>query len=706
VLDAPEVSRVAADALAWPTPNRDVRLAARLRIQPLRVAEAGVFLTILGLSFALELVGLQSEAFGNTYYAAAVESMLANWHNFFFVSSDLAGFVSVDKPPLGLWIQVLSARLLGFNGVALLLPQALAGVASVSLLYVLVRRVYGGAAGLIAAAVLAVMPISVVTARNNTMDTTLVLTLLVAVWLVSLAAESGRLRLLLLSAAVVGLAFNIKMLQAYLVVPGMAFAYFVFAPLSWRRKFLHLSAALAVLLVVSLSWSVAVDLTPPDLRPYMGSSGSNSAIALALTYNGLGRVTQAIAPWLAMLHISVPLDLDNMPGMAPGIGSPGWWRLFNPLLAGQASWLLAPAIAGGIFATASIWLAKRWQIGPLRRESVALMVWGGWLVTCGAYFSFARFYHTYYLTMLGPAVAALVGIGVAALWRSYTRGEWSGWVLPLLLAGAAVLEVYFASESQLWQSRLEPWVLGITFGGSLALVGARLARTSALWQKSALSLALAGLLIAPTAWSVTSIQAGAGGAWLPAAGPSGAGFGPGGFRGGAPGGNLSGGGRGFAPGPGGPAGGPRGFGPSGATAGGPSMAMTFAGQNWDSLDPAVVNYLLANQGAATYVAATTTSSYGSVLTLLADRPVMALGGYQGWDRILDPAQLASLVQQDAVRFFLLSSSLGNRGFGGSQDATADLSAWVQSNCSVVSSATWQGRSSNGLQLYDCAAAVA
>jgi 4-amino-4-deoxy-L-arabinose transferase-like glycosyltransferase len=680
MLDAAEATRAAVAEPAPTAPPRDARIVPR----PSHALEAVVLLALLGVSAVLELVGLQSEAYANTYYAAAVESMLTSWHNFFFVSSDLGGFVSVDKPPLGLWVQVLSARLLGFNGVALLLPQALAGIASVGLLYLLVRRAFGGAAGLIAAAVLAVMPISVVTARNNTMDTTLVLTLLVAAWLASVAAESASLRQLLLAAAVVGLAFNIKMLQAFLVLPGFALAYFALAPLTWRRKLVHLSGALVVLLVVSLSWSVAVDLTPASWRPYMGSSGSNSAIALALTYNGLGRVTQAIAPWLAMLHVAVPLDLDNMPGMAPGIGNPGLLRLFTPYLAGQASWLLAAAMLGGILAAAALWLAGRGR-GADRRQSVALVVWGGWLLTCGAYFSFARFYHTYYLTMLGPAVAALVGIGMIALWRSYARRELAGWLLPLVLAASGVLEVHFASASPLWQARLEPWILAASIGGSLALIAAHLSRTAVAWQSAALSVALLGLLIAPSVWSVTSIQTGAGGAWLPAAAPSGAAVGPGGFRGNAPGG-----------------GGPRGPAPNG---GGASMAMTFAGQNWDSLDPALVKYLVSNQGTTTYVAATSTSSYGSVLTLLTDQPVMALGGYQGWDRILDPAQLASLVQQRTVRFFLLSTGQGGRGFGGSQDATADLTAWVQSNCSSVPASTWQGRSSGGLQLFDCASAV-
>ena len=146
MLDAAEAPLAAVAEPAAPAALPEVGVAARPRHRPPHPIEAVSLLALLGLSAALELIGLQSEAYGNTYYAAAVESMLTSWHNFFFLSSDLGGFVSVDKPPLGLWVQVLSARLLGFNGVALLLPQALAGIASVGLLYLLVRRAFGGAA--------------------------------------------------------------------------------------------------------------------------------------------------------------------------------------------------------------------------------------------------------------------------------------------------------------------------------------------------------------------------------------------------------------------------------------------------------------------------------------------------------------------------------------------------------------------------------
>ena len=146
--------------------------------------------------------------------------MALNWHNFFFAAFDPQGFLAIDKPPLGFWVQVLSTRIFGFSAWSLLLPEALAGVGSVAVLYVLVRRVFGPVAGLIAALALALTPISVVTSRNNTIDSLLVLVLLLAAWALSIAAETGRVRWLVLSALLVGLGFNIKMLEGYLVLPA------------------------------------------------------------------------------------------------------------------------------------------------------------------------------------------------------------------------------------------------------------------------------------------------------------------------------------------------------------------------------------------------------------------------------------------------------------------------------------------------------
>src|SRR5579862_5312686 len=65
---------------------------------------------VLVLSGLLEFVRLSQNGYANTYYSAAVKSMLRSLHNFFFIASGPQGLVTVDKPPLGLWLQALSAK--------------------------------------------------------------------------------------------------------------------------------------------------------------------------------------------------------------------------------------------------------------------------------------------------------------------------------------------------------------------------------------------------------------------------------------------------------------------------------------------------------------------------------------------------------------------------------------------------------------------
>src|SRR5438067_1035651 len=250
-----------------------------------RVALGGILL----ISIVMNFYELGKNGFGS-YYPAAVRSMLDNWHNFFFVAYDPGGFVSIDKPPVGFWLEAASAKIFGFNAVSILLPQALAGVLSVWLLYSLVRRHFGVIAGLLAALALALSPISILTNRNVTIDSTLTLVLLLGAWTVLKAAETGRLRWLLLTALIVGIGFNIKTLEAYLVVPAYGLLYLLAAPHRLRKRIGHLALAGVLLLAVSLSWVVAVDLTPASQRPYVGSTQDNSELSLALGYNGIQRL--------------------------------------------------------------------------------------------------------------------------------------------------------------------------------------------------------------------------------------------------------------------------------------------------------------------------------------------------------------------------------------------------------------------------------
>src|SRR5262245_51329674 len=253
-----------------------------------RPLSAGLF-AVLTLAAALRLWCLDQNGFGNEYYTAGVRSMSQSWHNFFYNAFDPAGFISVDKPPVALWIQVGSVKLFGFQSLSVLIPRAMGGVAAVALLDHLVQRRFGPAAGLLAALFLALTPVSVAIDRSSNTDSCLVLVLLLAAWALTLAAERGSLALLALAMALVGLGFNVKMLAAFVVLPTFTLVYFVGAALPWRRRVLHLAAAGVVLAVVSLSWVLAFDLTPPERRPYAGTTNKNSMLELAVGPYGVGR---------------------------------------------------------------------------------------------------------------------------------------------------------------------------------------------------------------------------------------------------------------------------------------------------------------------------------------------------------------------------------------------------------------------------------
>src|SRR5215510_2001424 len=183
-----------------------------------RPLSAGLF-AVLTLAAALRLWCLDQNGFGNEYYTAGVRSMSQSWHNFFYHAFDPAGFISVDKPPVAMWIQVASVKLFGFHSLSILLPQLLEGLAAVWLVHHLVRRRFGAAAGLVAALFLAVTPVAVAVDRSSNTESCLVLVLLLAAWALTLAAETGSRRQLVLAMALVGLAFNVKMLAAFVVLP-------------------------------------------------------------------------------------------------------------------------------------------------------------------------------------------------------------------------------------------------------------------------------------------------------------------------------------------------------------------------------------------------------------------------------------------------------------------------------------------------------
>jgi len=682
------------------------------------------------ISVFMNFYRLGQNGFG-TFYPAAVRSMMDTWHNFFFASYDPGGFVTIDKPPVGFWFEVLSAKIFGFNSVSILLPEALAGVLAVLLLYYLVRRHFGVVAGLLAALALALSPISIVTNRNDTIDSILALTILVGAWAVLRAAETGKLRWLLLSAAIVGIGFNIKMMEAYLVVPAYGLLYLLAAPISIWKRVGHLALAALLLLVVSFSWIVAVDLTPASQRPYVDSTQDNSELSLALGYNGIERLLSQFGRGFGGgargAGGNTPANTSNSSGNTNGngtpftngnggstnaarngtsrqpggfggagglfaTGNPGPLRLFTEPLGSQIVWLLPLAILGMI--------ALAWQRRPrlqIDRQQQSLLFWGMWLLTMGIFFSVAGFFHQYYMTEMAPAIAALFGIGLVVMWQDYRRPGWRGWLLPFALIVTAAEQIYILNSYPTWSQVLVPIIAVLCIIAAVMLIGARIAprikvkAPGTRFLVPALCAGILALLLAPTVWAAIPVTQGTQ-ADLLLAGPTQTGDGGGNFAGGR-GGNTN-------------------------------------------TDTALIRYLEANQGTTKFLVAVPSSMTADSIILATNKPVMSLGGFSGSDPILTTSQLATLVKNGTVRFFLMNSFNGGGqipsqildqlspqirerlqsgsggGFGGFGGQQSSLTTWVTQHCKTVPASQWQTSptstgsggfgSARASQLYDCA----
>jgi 4-amino-4-deoxy-L-arabinose transferase-like glycosyltransferase len=534
---------------------------------------------LLALAAVLYLWGLSKNGWANDYYSAAVRSMAGSWHDFLYGSFDAKGLMTVDKPPAALWVEALSAKVFGFNSLAILVPQALMGVASVGLLYDLVRRHFGRIAGSVAGLALALTPVFVAISRHNNPDALLVLCSVGALWCFVRALEGGATRWLVAAPVCVGLGFEAKMGAALMVVPGMALAWLWVAPRGRATAVRQLAIAGGALLAVALAWPVLVWLTPASSRPWISGTSDNSIWSLIWEYNGLGRLEG---------QTGGPGSFGGGGG-GPFGGETGVFRLLNEALGGQAGWLLGAALVGGIGIAA---MSRLRRADP--RTGWIIAVGGAFGVTAVA-FSFAGgIFHPYYTSLLAPFAAALVGATVGQV----LRGERSG---PALLghghayslgrrneatasrilgaaalgAGAIVELVVIGSSANDLGWLVVPLVLVSIAAASVLLFADRVADwagtrdlTPTRLRAAALACGISVLLLGPAIWSVDTLGHPTSGTF-PAGGPESASMMGGPGSGGAPGGfggSSSGGASGMA-GPGGTMGGGMTGGPAGGTGG-------------------------------------------------------------------------------------------------------------------------------------------
>ncbi len=403
---------------------------------------------ITALAAALRLWSLSRVPI-DPYYDASIRSMPLSLHNFLLGAYEPGGSLAVDKPPIDLWLQVLSTQLFGFGSVTLKLPPALAGTAAVLLLYDAVRRVLGASAALGAALALATLPIAVLTARSDTMDAVAMALSVLALWLLVRFAQDGRSRWCYLAAAAMGVAFNVKLFEGIVGLPALILFGFLVCR---ERRLARIAASAAVFVAVALSWLTMTLLFATT--PYAIGSTDGSAWNATFVFNGWDRIAGAQTQSLlnAQLPSSAlhPANNSEVARSAVPINGPGLLRLFThdgPLSGLRLGFVLLAALALGVPALIFTLARARGPDERVQRAFAASML--AWLLIGAALFSAMARLHPRYTEGFTPAVAAVAGIGAAwvlrdGLWQRVTAIVGA---LALVLYGRYLLGAYASA----WQ---------------------------------------------------------------------------------------------------------------------------------------------------------------------------------------------------------------------------------------------------------------
>ena len=641
------------------TATEDIKGLSRVRQEygQSSFGEMAAFGGLLLFTAIFYLWNLTINGMANSYYAAAAQAASTNWTAWLFGSLDTANFVSVDKPPISMMIMGLFGRIFGFSSWSMLLPHALAGIATVALVYLTVKRWYGARAGLIAGIVMAMTPAAALMFRFNNPDSFLTLFLTASAY-AFLRSFEGKRPVLWLSLAglFTGLAFNTKMLQGLLLLPIMTIIYISFARSKFTTRMWHLSVAGIVTIVSTFWWSVLVWLTPAANRPWVGSTNDNNIWSLIFGYNGFGRLfghgsgpgggapgggrvanmaqigTQAAQSAQITPLTGGGLGASGRGGGPGGVGfggETGLLRIFNESFGPNIAWLILVALIGGGLV---IWLLRR---APRRnKERVGVLLWLGWLLIHIVIFSMTSgTIHPYYVVAMAPALAALVGIGAPYTWQAYTRRTKVAWILPLSIALTTILSIIMLGYSNYWPWMM--WLVMIAGGVATILTLLPLSQTKRLKQ-IILGLAITAGMAAPIVFSVSTVATAHSGS-IPTAGPG-------------------------------------------------ASAMSNTNNELARAESTLVSFLLENRHGTTWLAAVNSANESAPIQLSSGQPVMAIGGFNGSDSTLTLSQFKQLVKQGKVRYYVVNSrqgkSGGPSGMGG-PGGNSEILLWVKSAGSKV-----------------------
>ncbi|MDX2677412.1 ArnT family glycosyltransferase [Streptomyces soliscabiei] len=591
---------------------------------------------VLGIAALLYAWGMGHAAI-HPYYGAATRSMATSWRAFFFGGLDTSGSITLDKVPGAFWPDAVSVWIFGPHTWAAALPHVIEGVLTVWLLHRIVRAWAGPFAALVAALTLTFTPVTVVLNRAAIADTALTLLLVAAVGALQKAARTGRLLPLIMCGVWVGLAFQTKMLQAWLVLPVFAVVYQLTAGIPPLRRALRLLLSGAVTLAVSCSWALIVCLTPAGDRPYVDGTSNNNPFSLVFGYNGVSRFS------------GDGTALGAVPATAASrtTGNTGWGMLVNHTVGPQIAWFLPFAVLAVV--TALVWRAREPRTDPLR---AGFLLWGGWLAVHAVVFSVSNGNHAYYTAVLAPAIAALAGGGLALFMSAYEAGGrrrlWLPSAIVLTVAWALVLDgpTWFA-----------PGLL--VFAVFFAACGA-----SGLWSSGprasrrrvhgSLAAGVAAMLLVPAGWAVSSLDPRyAGAATSPTAGPVGDFY----HR----------------------------------ALHDPAALRRAELDRPSTRDAALLDYLLAHREGEKYLLATQAAYPAERLLRAQAQPVLVMGGFTGKTPFPSAPQLGDLIAAHQLRYVLLTHLR----------TTTPATTWVKSHCERIRSGAYGWRTRGNFVLYDC-----
>jgi 4-amino-4-deoxy-L-arabinose transferase-like glycosyltransferase len=566
---------------------------------------------LLAATAVLYFWNLTASGYGNSFYAAAVQSGTQSWKAWLFGSLDSGNVLTVDKPPAALWVGTAFARIFGFSSFTVLAPQALMGVASVGILYLTVKRTTGPVAGLMAGALLAVTPVAALMFRFNNPDALLVLLMVTGAYFVVRATETASPGWLALAGAAIGFGFLTKMMQAFLVLPAFGLAYLIAAPTSPGKRLLHLGGAV-VALVVSAGWFIAlVELWPTASRPYIGGSEGDSLLELALGYNGLGRIFGGEGN-------GGGTGGGGMGGNTGFGGSSGLFRMFGSSFGTEISWLLPAALIGLV---AGLWFTRR--APRTDRTRLALVLWGGWLVVTALVFSYmSGTVHPYYSVALAPAIAALVAICGRALWQGRAHLAPRS-VLAGMVVVTAVWSFILLDRTPDWFPALR-WIIAVlgVLVGTVLVMGVPPVRRLVAVAAAAVALTLGVSSAAYGAETASVAHSGS----IPTSGPTSSAMGGG--MGGGPGGEAA--------------------------------------------SSSTIGTLLART-TTKWAAATTGSQSAASLELAGGRAVIGIGGWSGSDPAPTLDEFKAYVAAGEIKYYIEGGQGGGPG-GGSSEITAWVTA--------------------------------